>query len=391
MSAQNKIHPNPPPRILIGCRLVEALHDLMSGMGTYLRERRLSWQIQCVDADQFPVLLHSASVDGAISVVGKTSQRDVKRLIDSGVPTVNLLQDLSPQIPSIVSDDNAIGHAAATHLLACGFHSFAYLGFSASWSTARQNAFGEALAAAGHNYSTCEALASQPFSTLQAGNTMRVMRSWIADLPKPIAVMACSDTVARLLLSACESEAIRVPEDVAIIGVDNLIATCELCSVPLSSVAQDFPRMGFEAAKELHALLTGQKSSKTACLIPPGPVVVRRSTDVLVFQDEYIAAAMRCINEKAREGISVEDVLRLVPVSRRWLDERFAKVVGHTVSQEIRLRRAAVVRDLVLRTDLSVKQIAMQCGFPTPENLVRFFRNAYGLPPIAFRMKHAMR
>lgn len=378
----------PPPRVLIGCRLVEALRDVLQGIGAFLQANELSWQIQCVDAEQFPLMLDSAAVQGAISVLGKNAHRQVRQLIDSKVPAVNLLQDLSPAVPSIASDDAAIGQAAAMHLLSRGFRSFAYLGLNASWSAARQAGYGSALTAAGYNYVNCAETAGLPFSELTSQSTMRAMRRWIAGLPKPVAVMACSDTVARVLLAVCEAEQIPVPEHVAILGVDNLVATCELCSVPLSSVAQDFSRMGFEAAKQLHLLLKGRQPPKSACLIPPGPVVVRRSTDVLVFSDEYVATAMRLINERAKEGISVDEILRAVPVSRRWLDERFTALVGRTVSQEIRERRAAAVRDLLLQTDLSVKQIALRCGFPSSENMVRFFRAAYGLPPNAFRMQH---
>jgi len=379
----------PPPRILIGCRLVEALSDVLKGIGAYLQANQLSWHIQCVDADQFSLMLDPAAVQGAISVIGKNARRQVTQLIESKVPAVNLLQDLSPDIPSIASDDGAIGQAAATHLLSRGFNSFAYLGVNVSWSVARQKGFATALTAAGHSYVNCDELAAVPFSELPSTATSRVIRRWIDGLPKPVAVMACSDTVARILLAACEAEQVRVPEDVAILGVDNLVATCELCSVPLSSVAQDFYRMGFESAKQLQLLLAGRRPPKSPCLVPPGPVVVRRSTDVLVFSDEYVATAMRLINDHAEEGISMGDILRAVPVSRRWLDERFIALVGRTVSQEIRERRAAAVRDLLLQTDLSVKQIALRCGFPSPENMVRFFRTAYGLPPLAYRMQHA--
>jgi LacI family transcriptional regulator len=379
-----------PPRILVGFRLVEALRDFLDGIGAYLRANELEWQIQCVDAEQFATLLKPSSADGAIAVVGTKAREQIRRLRRSKIPAINLLQDLSPAIPSIMSDDDGIGSAAAAHLLSCGFRHFAYLGFDASWSVARETAFGAALSAAGHAFSPCEQLARASFGDLKSNRTMRVLRRWIAALPKPVAVLACSDTVARVLLTACESESIRVPDEVAILGVDNLVATCELSNVTLSSVAQNFSRMGFEAARRLHQLMIGRRPPKRAELIPPGPIVVRRSTSVLVFRDEYVSTAMKLISERAREGISVDEVLRAIPVSRRWLDERFSVLVGRTVSHEIRHRRAAAVRDLLLQTDLSVKQIARRCGFPSPENLIRFFRDAYGLPPNAYRVKHAI-
>jgi LacI family transcriptional regulator len=141
----------------------------------------------------------------------------------------------------------------------------------------------------------------------------------------------------------------------------------------------------------LDRLLSGGKPPRQPVIIQPGGIAVRRSTDVLAFDDEHVSAAMRLIHEHAADGISMKELIRRVPVSRKWLDIRFKALVGHTPSQEIRKLRLAHVQDMLLQTDLSIQQIAIRCGFSCGENLIRFFRDACGLPPRAYRRQNSSR
>jgi LacI family transcriptional regulator len=199
--------------------------------------------------------------------------------------------------------------------------------------------------------------------------------------------MAPSDFVARTVLNACHEVGIDVPKEIAILGVDNFPNLCELWPVPLSSIAQDFPRMGFEAARLLDEQLTGANPARRAVLIPPGPLHARQSTDVLAFEDPLVATAMRLIHANATTGMRIADLLKEVPLSRRWLDQRFKQAVGHTPAEEMRRCRVRAARDLIMETDLPLRQIAARCHFSFPENLIRAFRAEYGLSPRQYRQK----
>ncbi len=177
-----------------------------------------------------------------------------------------------------------------------------------------------------------------------------------------------------------------MPGNVALLGVDNFHAVCELAAVPLSSVAQDFFRMGREAAALLDHLMEHPGVRLTGpILIPPGRLHVRKSTDVLAFQDPIVVAALEIIHAHAATAISMKELLTRVPLSRKWLDHRFKQLVGRTPSEEIRRCRLLYVRELLTDTDMPLRQIAARCRFSCVQNLIRCFRSANGISPQAFR------
>src|SRR5262249_23522532 len=150
----------------------------------------------------------------------------------------------------------------------------------------------------------------------------------------------------------------------------NLIGICELAPVPVSSVPQDFFTIGVEAARILDMMMSGGKLPRHAPkLIPPKPIIVRRSTNVFAFEDKEVAAAMRIIHEQGGHGLGMKQLLSAVGVSRTWLDCRFRALTGHTPSEEIRRVRLQRVRELLTETELSVQDIAQRCGFGSSENL----------------------
>jgi LacI family transcriptional regulator len=389
VSQPSTMKKRPPRRIIVGFRLVEALRDLLSGISSYAKQNQRDWQVQCVDADEFEPNLRHRSIDGALAVISPASKDILKRVGKSEAPLVNLLHDVHPHLPSVLSDDRAIGATGAQYLKGLGFRHFAFLGINSQWSNRRQDGFTGVLASAGLGcHASDAAFQVADYRFLGTGRSLKVLRKWIGALPKPVALMACADVVARAALLACQQLELQVPQDVAILGVDNLITTCELASVPLSSVAQDFARLGYEASRVLDRLMTSGRAPVGPVLVAPGDVAVRRSTNILSFDDPKVAAAMRIIHERAASGMSVKELMRQVPGSRKWLDTRFKLLVGHTPSEEIRRWRLARVRELLLQTDLTVHEIAGRCGFSRAENLIRFFRDAQGMPPQQYRTRN---
>jgi LacI family transcriptional regulator len=287
-----------------------------------------------------------------------------------------------------LSDDRAIGRAGCEYLLSKGFRSLAFLGVATPWSQRRHDGFTDAARAAG--LPAPMALKPMDVTDFQFVSKVRAaaaLRRWVRTLPPRAAAMAACDFAARTLLDAALDSQLRVPQDLAILGVDNFHTLCELSPVPLSSVAQDFEQMGFQAAALLDRLMTEpRKSTADRVLIPPARLHVRTSTDVLAFEDPSVLTALRIIESHAATGIAMKQLMRQLPLSRRWLDERFRKLVGRTASQEIRHCRLRFVRDLLEETDLPLRQIAARCQFSCTENFIRWFRAGAGVPPHAYRL-----
>jgi LacI family transcriptional regulator len=200
--------------------------------------------------------------------------------------------------------------------------------------------------------------------------------------------MACYDFRGQQILDACRMSGVAVPDEVAVIGVDNDELLCELSHPPLSSVVPNAHRTGYDAAALLNAMMDGRKVGGETHLIPPVGIATRQSTDVLAINDAVIARTVRYIREHACRGINVQDVLKAVPQSRRRLENRFRRLLGRTPHDEIIRVQLNRVKMLLTETDLSLAQIAEKAGFEHVEYLSVVFKKEIGLPPSQYRAQH---
>ncbi len=377
----------PNRRILLAYQLPEALHDVLEGVTTYVKQAQCRWQVLlCATPHDFRGAFVRHFADGAITGLGPGSRGIIERLRRTPIPVVNVIRDLHPLLPSVLSDNAAIGRAGAAYLLRRGFRHFGFVGIETPWSKQRGAGFAEALAARGLA-PVHAALHLTDFEYASKVRATQFLRRWLRTLPRKIAVMGASDFIARTLLLACEAQGVAVPGEVAVLGVDNFASECQLAQMPLSSVAQDFVRIGFEGAALLDRLITNPRGAKPKAplLVPPGRLHVRTSTDVLAFEDPVVVAALGVIHEHAATGISMKELLARVPLSRKWLDHRFKQIVGHTPSEEIRRCRLQCVCDLLTDTDMPLRQIAARGRYSCVQNLIRCFRFAHGMSPQAYR------
>jgi LacI family transcriptional regulator len=285
---------------------------------------------------------------------------------------------------NVVTDSAAIGRMAAEHLLSCGFRHFAFCGYSdASWSLLRCQAFVETLNAAG-----CEVRTYQvpPLETRQAWRRARssLMR-WIRSLDRPVGLMACNDDLGKEVMEACQLAGLRVPDDLAVIGADNDEVVCGISDPPMSSVAINFERAGYQAAEALSAMMQGQPRALPSIIASPTHVVPRRSTDILAVEDAGLAKALRFIRDSAREGITVEAAARAAGLSRRVLEKRFRKVLNCSALEEIRRVRTDQIARLLVETDQPVAKVAETLGFEDVQHVARYFRAGKGVSPLAYR------
>jgi len=197
--------------------------------------------------------------------------------------------------------------------------------------------------------------------------------------------MACNDARALDLLNACHRTGVLVPEEVAVVGVDNEEIFCELCNPALSSVAPDAERIGYQAAGLLDQLMSGQSPPSRRILIDPLGVITRRSSDTLAIKDRSVATALRFINEQALHGCTVTEVVNFAQVSRSYLERRFRQHLKRSPQAEIRRVQVSRIKQLLTETDFTLERISELSGFEHPEYMSVVFKRLIGQTPGQYR------
>lgn len=361
---------------------------VLRGVATYMREHG-PWVVDLHEQSRGeppPSWIVGWPGDG---ILARVENAETARLLQAArLPTVCVSQ--SPHAAAFVRvlpDDDAVARAAAEHLIERQLHSFAYSGFEEFlWSRLRGDAFERVLAAAGHEVSRFDVSREDMRRQGAQGSQQETMR-WLRRLSKPAGVFACHDVRARQVLEACRLAGLAVPDEVAVLGVDDDELLCGLADPGLSSIPLDTHLVGYQAAATLHRLIEGGPPPPTVQLVPPLEVVTRRSTDLLAADDPIVARAARFIRDHACEGITVADVLAAVPASRRVIEARFRGAIGHSLHSQILRVRLDRVRQLLRQTTLSLAEIAARTGFTHVEYLSVVFKKKFGETPSAYRLR----
>jgi len=334
-----------------------------------------------------PEFLRGEKWQGVIS--RHTTPALVKSCAQLGIPLVDLNDTPSfPGVPKIRPNNTAIGHLGAEHFLERGFRHFAYCGFTNQlWSCERRDGFVEALRLTGH---TCDVLdLHYPGDITPDWNAeqTRLIAAWLTSLPKPVAIMACVDVRAFQVITAAQHAGLLVPEEIALLGVNNDVIRCELSYPSLSSIALNAHQAGYQAAEVLDRLLRGEKPGALDIRVDPLGVVARLSTDILAVGDKNVAAALSFIRERACRGVSVDEVVVHAAASRSQLEKKFRRFIGRSPQAEIRRVQLARIKELLAETDLPLKSIASMTGFEHIEYLSVVFKRMTGESPGHYR-KH---
>lgn len=305
------------------------------------------------------------------------------------IPLIDLNDSpVSSGVPKIRPDNYAVGHLGAEHLMERGFKHFGFCGLTESWAQERRSGFVEALSLAGY---TCDALETEyRFQEATWESTQqREIQEWLKRAPKPLAVMTCNDLRALQVLKACQRAGLLVPTEVAVLGANNDYVRCAFGNPPLSSVATDRQLAGYRAAELLDKMMLNKLYSGSDDIrIDPLRVIVRHSTDVLSVPDRAIANAINYIKDFACQGISADDVARHVNLARHLLERRYRHAVGRSPHNDIRRRQIAKVKQLLIETDLPLKNITQLVGIQHTEYLNVLFRRHEGVTPGRFRKEH---
>jgi len=294
--------------------------------------------------------------------------------------------DPGSRIPYFGPNDRAIARLAAEHLLDRGFHHFAFCGYPANrvngWSQERGRQFAARVGEAGWS---CSTYLGRHRSTRDWEGFCASLTRWLASLPKPVGLMAADDKRARQVLEVCRLAGIQVPDEVAVIGVDNDEMLCQLSHPSLSSVESGARRVGHQAAALLDQLMAGRRPRQLKFMADPEGVVTRQSTDVLAVDDGDVARAVALIRSNATAGLTVPEVCDALKLARSTLELRFKRVMGRTLFAEIRRVQLQRAERLVRASDLTLKQIAAQCGFQSVQHMTTLFAARFGRPPAAYR------
>lgn len=380
-------HPS-PRRVAL---LIEAsrayARGLVRGVAQYNREHR-EWSVTFTPRgldDPPPVWLRDWSGDGILARI--EDRRTARAVAAKGVPVVEMRRAIRGLgFPSIGPDDEAVARLVLEHFLGRGFRHFAFVGVprgSHPSMDARAEHFVRLVTEAG--------LACDRFHLFPLGRRdgekrpRRSVLPWLRTLPKPTALMACSDDVGLTVLNACQRAGILVPDEIAVAGVGNDDCLCSLAVPPLTSVDLNPQRIGYEAAALLDTMMAGKHPAAAEIVVPPSGIVTRLSTDVLATDDQCVVLAVRFIRAHAAETIRVRDVLRHAHLSRAALEPRIKRVLGRTIHQEIQRIRIERVKELLVTSDAPLKWIAAATGFRYPEYMMRVFRRATGRTPNQFR------
>jgi LacI family transcriptional regulator len=336
----------------------------------------------------WPVLRRS-DADGIIL-------RDTEKLeqvLDYGLPAVVIGHQHTeiPGLVNVVTDSEAIGRMGAEHLLACGFKHFAFCGYArasqenAPWSEIRRQYFSNHVVEAGFARPMHFALSM----TTQDWSTQRqILARWLKSLPKPVGLMACNDDCSRQVMEACKLAELSVPDAVGVIGADNDEIICGLTNPPMSSVAINFERAGYEAAHALDGMMRRTHLAATRIRVMTSHVVARRSTDFVASDEPNLTKALKFIRDQARGGISVNDVARSAGLSRRALEKRFRNLLGRTILEEIRRVRTDQIARLLVETEMTVAEIADLLGFADTQHIARYFRAGKHMSPLGYRKSY---
>jgi LacI family transcriptional regulator len=359
---------------------------VLRGIKQYAEAMR-HWVLVPVVADPRAVrALGKLNVDGLISWLFRRSVAAVARSLEK--PWVSVCGVLSDdQIPRVGPDDFLMGQLAALHLLGCGIRRFAFIGHTYHAGADRREAgFRQTIERAGYSLDYYHEHGPRLFkSTTQGWAPNRSFRRWVLSLPTQVGVAAVYDFLGLQLSEACREAGLRVPEDVAIVGMGNDDLLCEFARPSLSSVAVANELIGYRAAALLDHLMKGHAPPPGPILVPPPGVVARQSSDVLAIGDDDVAAALRWIRAASHRPIRVDDLLRDIPVSRRLLERKFRRILGRGISEEIRRVHVERAKSLLAGTDLAMSALAVSAGFSNASHLSIVFRQATAQTPTAYR------
>jgi LacI family transcriptional regulator len=375
--------------------------ELLRGIAAYSQVHGpwLFFHQERMEADPIPLALKRMKPDGILTrLAGDKLSREIRKL---RIPTVDLFHEHEfRDVPCVITDHQQIARQAVRHFRERCFQNFAYCGYPQFvFSREREAFYTQELKSLGlplHVFPASRENTRGKKAAVQSQIAENVIEShaaedipdlakWLQEIPKPVALFACNDVRAHQVLNACNIHRIAVPEEVAVLGVDNDTVICELTHPQLSSIDPNAMNIGYEAAALLHRMIQGQPLPEAPLVVAPKGVVPRHSSDVLAIQDHDVANAIQHVRDHALEAVNFKKIIRELSLSRATLERWFHHYLGHSMMEEIFSMRLKRIQELLLTTSHTLEGIAQICGFAHVESMARIFKKRVGVTPGQYR------
>ena len=368
--------------------------NLLLGIARYAHAVGQAWSLCRLPLsirDKFGIeaVIDLAQKMRAEAVIGQFYNTDnVELFARNGIITI--AQDFKARfttIPNITGPHFLAGKMGAEYFVKKGFRHFAFYGTrDVVWSDERMQGFRETVRATNPSF-TFSALCKNTQNALWDYDTNQLV-TWLQSLPKPVAIMACDDNHAYHITEACQQGEgggrLRIPDDIAVLGVDNDETICRLSMPNLSSLNQNIEQGGYDVAQLIDRILHDPTTPREDALVQPTHIVTRQSTDIYANNDPHIAEVLKYIHENISQKITVDELVELVPLSRRLLETRFKRSMGTSIYDYILQTRIEKVAQLLCE-GMSVSEAAIELGFSDIKNLSRMFRQQRGMTPSEYR------
>lgn len=380
-----------PPHVALIIETSKAYgREILLGISRYLKLHG-AWSIFTQERgqnDPDPPWLARWDGDGIItrSLDFKQCRRARKR----GIPIVSVRHLFDrPEFPTVFPDQAVIGERIARHFISRGFRHFGYCGVAGYklWERRRRAAFTRQVEECGGDWQEYKPTYMSD-AEMNWEEEQEALIEWLEKLPKPAAIMTAHDSQGVQILDACRRAGLTVPDEIAVVSVDNDPVLCELASPPLSSLDQNAQKLGFEAAALLDRMMQGESIEPANYYFEPGEIVTRQSSDIVAVKDPNVAKAVRFIRENAFGEISSKAIAHAAGVSRRALEKKFRASTGHTPMEEAQAIRLRRIKELLVESTCILPDIAEQCGFTYHEYMSRFFKKHTGLTPGSYRKRY---
>ena len=361
--------------------------DRLAGVYRYAKKAR--WQVGVAEYgrnfESIDAALKFWRPDGLIVEGGYTELADFRQSDFRGYPTVFCdarASRMRRPYSGVAHDSSVTATLAAKELMSLGLSDYAFVGNlqPRDWSDHRRDVFAKTVASAGGHLDIFESSAVQDLDVFRERLSL-----WLSALPRPCGLLAANDATADIVLRLLRNRRIKVPEDIAVVGIDNDTLICENTTPTLTSVAPDFERSGYLAAEMLDARMNDRSVKDEIRTFAAMHVIHRGSTRILKRKDDAIKKALEFIREKAADGISPRDVIERIGGSRRQTEYRFREFVGKSIGEEILAVRLETAKKLLADPSIPIGAVAERCGYSDDSLLRRAFKSATGLSLSEYR------
>lgn len=324
----------------------------------------------------------------ADAIIARWDHEGTNLLATLNIPV--LLQNYkerSSYFSNLTGDYIGTGEMAAKFFIKRRYRNFAFYGNKGVvWSRERAEGFRREVEKSGGNYYYFE---SENLSGEEWSNHYIELDEWLLSLPKPVGIFACDDSFALRISQFCTLNNIRIPEEISLLGVDNDELICHLSDPPISSIVTDVEKGGYEAGRLIDRMISGEIKEPFNIIIQPTRFELRKSTEKYDISNEYISQVVNFIEDNFITDIDIEGLTELVPLSRRNLEVKFKEEMGTSIYQFILSCRIDYFAHLLLTTDRTLFDLALESGFNDCKNIARFFKKMKGCTPVEYRKKYS--